>query len=169
MEKFNVKIGFPDKWVDYSKLQIIHAESIADLNSDAPHGGHLHNLFSVNQFQFQQELDRMNAPVDRTRWFMTPQTVNAYYHPSLNEIVFPAAILQPPFFDVRADDAVNLGSLGAVVGHEMTHGFDDQGRKYDENGNMINWWTSEDGLEYEKRVEVMVRYASAIVRNIDCQ
>jgi putative endopeptidase len=101
----------------------------------------------------------MNAPTDTDRWFMTPQTVNAYYHPSLNEIVFPAAILQPPFFDPEADLAVQYGSLGAVVGHEMTHGFDDQGRKYDDNGNLRDWWSPEDGLEYSRRVEVMVAQA----------
>lgn len=102
----------------------------------------------------------MNAPTDRERWFMTPQTVNAYYHPSLNEIVFPAAILQAPFFDPEADEAVNFGSLGAVVGHEMTHGFDDQGRKYDSNGTMRDWWNAQDATEYETRVAVMVHQAA---------
>ena len=104
-------------------------------------------------------LERINSPTDRERWFMTPQTVNAYYHPSLNEIVFPAAILQPPFFNPDADDAVNFGSLGAVVGHEMTHGFDDQGRKYDSCGTMRDWWSEEDAKEYEARVEVMINQA----------
>ena len=118
MEKFRVKIGFPDKWVDYSALDIIQ-------------GKHLENVARGREFNFNLDLSRMNAPTDRDRWFMTPQTVNAYYHPSLNEIVFPAAILQPPFFDPDADEAVNFGSMGAVVGHEMTHGFDDQGRKFD--------------------------------------
>jgi putative endopeptidase len=94
----------------------------------------------------------INAPTDRVKWFMTPQTINAYYHPSLNEIVFPAAILQPPFFNPDADDAVNYGAIGAVVGHEMTHGFDDQGRKYNAEGNLADWWTKADGDEYERRV-----------------
>jgi putative endopeptidase len=114
MNKFKVKIGFPDSWKDYSKL-IIRNDHY-----------HIKNIISSKQFEFQIELSRMNAPTDKQRWFMTPQTVNAYYHPSLNEIVFPAAILQPPFFDSEADLAVQYGSLGAVVGHEMTHGFDDQ-------------------------------------------
>lgn len=118
MERFKVKIGFPDKWIDYSKLSVIK-------------GRHFDNVVNGRAFNFALDLSRMNAPTDRERWFMTPQTVNAYYHPSLNEIVFPAAILQPPFFDAEADEAVNFGSMGAVVGHEMTHGFDDQGRKFD--------------------------------------
>jgi putative endopeptidase len=116
MEKFKVKIGYPDVWRDYSEL-------IVEENK------HVANVIASRRFDFQLELRRMNAPTDRQRWFMTPQTVNAYYHPSLNEIVFPAAILQPPFFDANADVAVQYGSLGAVVGHEMTHGFDDQVRK----------------------------------------
>lgn len=115
MERFAVKIGFPDRWIDYSSLEVTE-------------GQHVANLLAARQFDFKLELARMNAPTDRARWFMTPQTVNAYYHPSLNEIVFPAAILQPPFYDPGADLAVQLGSLGAVVGHEMTHGFDDQVR-----------------------------------------
>ena len=113
MEKFKVKIGFPDQWLDYSSMQIVR-------------GQHFENVVAARQYAHALELSRMNAPTDKARWFMTPQTVNAYYHPSLNEIVFPAAILQPPFFDPDADAAVQFGSLGAVVGHEMTHGFDDQ-------------------------------------------
>jgi putative endopeptidase len=146
MEKFRVKIGFPDKWIDYTDLPVAKS-------------AHLQNVFASRKFSLQQELQRINAPTDRERWFMTPQTVNAYYHPSLNEIVFPAAILQPPFFDANADAAVNYGSLGAVVGHEMTHGFDDQGRKYDSMGNMRDWWESGDGDEYEKRASVMIDQA----------
>jgi putative endopeptidase len=115
------------------------------------------NVRNSNMFHFRLELSRMNALTDKRRWFLTPQTVNAYYHPSLNEIVFPAAILQPPFFDPNADDAINFGSLGAVVGHEMTHGFDDQGRKYDHEGNMRDWWGPEDGAEYERRAAVMIK------------
>lgn len=113
MERFRVKIGYPDVWRDYSKLMINRSD-------------HISNIIESRTFDFCIELGRMNAPTDKERWFMTPQTVNAYYHPSLNEIVFPAAILQPPFFDAVADEAVQYGSLGAVVGHEMTHGFDDQ-------------------------------------------
>lgn len=147
MNKFRVKIGFPDTWVNYSTLQL----------SD---GKHVENLISARQFNRQLEINRINAPTDRERWFMTPQTVNAYYHPSLNEIVFPAAILQPPFFNPEADEAVNFGSLGAVVGHEMTHGFDDQGRKYDSSGNMRDWWSSEDSITYDSRVAVIIHQAS---------
>ena len=113
------------------------------------------NLFAARSFDLRYQLQRMNAPVNKHRWLMTPQTINAYFHPSLNEIVFPAAILQPPFFDVYADDAVLFGSLGAVVGHEMTHGFDDQGRKYDSTGNMRDWWACSDGEAYEARAKVM--------------
>ena len=120
---------------------------------------HFENEISSRQFHFKREIARINAPTDRDRWFMTPQTVNAYYHPSLNEIVFPAAILQPPLYQPEADDAINFGSLGAVVGHEMTHGFDDQGRKYDSIGNMRDWWSAGDGDEYERRVRVMVQQA----------
>jgi len=105
-------------------------------------------------------MKEINAPTDRVKWFMTPQTINAYYHPSLNEIVFPAAILQPPFFNPDADDAVNYGAMGAVVGHEMTHGFDDQGRKYNADGNLVDWWTQADADEYERRVSVMVDQAN---------
>jgi putative endopeptidase len=98
----------------------------------------------------------MNAPTNRKKWFMTPQTINAYFHPSLNEIVFPAAILQPPFFNPDADDAVNYGAMGAIIGHEMTHGYDDQGRKYNSEGNLVDWWTQKDADEYERRSNVML-------------
>jgi len=147
MERFSVKIGFPDKWTDYTNMLVVEGE-------------HLSNLLAARYFDFALDLSRMNASTDKTRWFMTPQTVNAYYHPSLNEIVFPAAILQPPFFDSQADKAVQLGSLGAVVGHEMTHGFDDQGRKYDFEGNLRDWWAAGDGEEYEKRAAVMIKQAA---------
>lgn len=146
MEKFKVKIGFPHQWLDYSSLAITRGE-------------HFSNILAARRFQHNLELSRMNAPTDKERWFMTPQTVNAYYHPSLNEIVFPAAILQPPFFDPKADAAVQYGSLGAVVGHEMTHGFDDQGRKYDSLGNLRDWWAKGDGEEYEKRAAKMIGQA----------
>jgi len=150
MNKFGVKIGFPDKWIDYSSLEIVR-------------GDHFGNELRACKFELDRLLGYTNAPVDRDRWYMTPQTINAYYHPSLNEIVFPAAILQPPFFSKEADDAINFGAMGAVVGHEMTHGFDDQGRKYDHTGNMVDWWTEEDGKEYERRVEVMVAQAEKFV------
>jgi putative endopeptidase len=135
-----------DAWIDYSTLNL-------------QENCHVENLIAARRFNHQLKISRINAPTDRDRWFMTPQTVNAYYHPSLNEIVFPAAILQAPFFDPEADEAVNFGSLGAVVGHEMTHGFDDQGRKYDSSGNMRDWWNSRDGPEYEARVAVMIKQA----------
>lgn len=105
-------------------------------------------VFKAREFENKEDNKEINAPTDKQKWFMTPQTVNAYYHPSLNEIVFPAAILQHPFFDKDADDAVNFGSMGAVIGHEMTHGFDGKGRKFDYESNMVDWWTEEDGKEY---------------------
>lgn len=151
MSRFKVKIGYPDKWIDYTKLTLEPA--------DAPL---LTYEFQSRAFHIQRENDEMNAPTDTEKWFMTPQTINAYYHPMLNEIVFPAAILQPPFFNPDAnDDALNYGAMGAVVGHEMTHGFDDKGRKFNFEGNMIDWWTKEDADEYERRVDVMVKQADA--------
>lgn len=148
MEKFRVKIGYPDVWTDYSSLPIT-AES------------HLRNIIAYSKFDKQRDVDRINQPTDRERWFMPPQMVNAYYHPMLNEIVFPAAILQPPFYDTEADDAVQFGGLGCVVGHEMTHGFDDKGRKFDKDGAVKDWWHGDDGKEYERRAAVMVSQASA--------
>ena len=141
MEGFRVKIGFPDEWVDYASLE---------LRPDAPYYA---NVAAAKRFEFRRALRRMNAPVDRERWFMAPQQVNAYYHPTLNEIVFPAAILQPPFFHPDADDAVNFGAIGAVIGHEMTHGFDDQGRKFDASGNMNDWWAPEDSADFVSRYQ----------------
>lgn len=160
MRGFKVKIGYPDVWVSADGLTLLSSSS--GTNSRVDDGGvHILNLQAVRAFEFRREVQRMNAPTDKTRWFMTPQTVNAYYHPSLNEIVFPAAILQPPFFDAQADLAVQFGSLGAVVGHEMTHGFDDQGRKYDSLGNLRDWWSVADAAEYAKRTQVMVTQAQA--------
>lgn len=151
MKRFKVKIGYPDKWIDYTKLTL-----------EPPDAPLLTFVFQSRTFHIQRENDEMNAPTDKDKWLMTPQTINAYYHPLLNEIVFPAAILQPPFFNPKAnDDALNYGAMGAVVGHEMTHGFDDQGRKFNFEGNMIDWWTKEDGEEYERRVDVMVKQADA--------
>ena len=132
------KIGYPDKWRDYSKLTI----SRGDL---------LGNIYRASEFETRRRLQKIGKPVDQLEWNMTPPTVNAYYSGSHNEIVFPAGILQPPFFDRSMDDAVNMGGIGLVIGHELTHGFDDQGRKFDPKGNLRDWWTAEDGKEFEKR------------------
>jgi putative endopeptidase len=140
LEAFTPKIGYPDKWRDYSAYKV-------------DRGPYVLNLVRGNRFEFNRDLTKIGKPVDRTEWGMTPPTVNAYYNPKMNEIVFPAGILQPPFFDARADDAVNYGGIGAVIGHEMTHGFDDQGRKFDANGNLTNWWTDEDLKNYNQRAE----------------
>ena len=135
-----VKIGYPDKWRDYSKLTIVP-------------DNYFQNVMNASKFAFEFNLNKVGKPVDKTEWGMTPQTVNAYYNPSNNEIVFPAGILQPPFFNKNADDAVNYGAIGVVIGHEMTHGFDDQGRKYDKEGNMNNWWTKEDIKRFKEKTE----------------
>jgi len=145
---FNVKIGYPDAWRDYSSLEV-------------KKGAYLANAVAASRFEFQRVLAKLGKPIDRNEWGMTPQTVNAYYDPSMNEIVFPAAILQPPFFDAKADDAVNYGGIGMVIGHEMTHGFDDQGCQYDAQGNLKNWWTPEDTKAYASRTELVVKQASA--------
>lgn len=134
--RITTKIGYPDEWRDYSKLEI-RADDL------------LGNVHRAAEFDYHRRLARLYLPVDRKEWGMTPQTVNAYYNPSLNEIVFPAAILQPPFFDAEVDDAVNYGGIGAVIGHEISHGFDDQGSRYDAQGNLANWWTDEDRKAYE--------------------
>lgn len=138
LDKFTPKIGYPDKWKDYSTLHITPDDLIA-------------NLTAVSRFARAYEFNKIGKPVDRSEWYMTPQTVNAYYNPGMNEIVFPAAILQPPFFDLDADDAANYGGIGAVIGHEIGHGFDDQGAKYDGDGNLNDWWSQNDRVEFEKR------------------
>ena len=143
LDKFTPKIGYPDKWRDYSKLEITRDDLLG-------------NLARVAKFNQDFEYAKIGAPVDRTEWLMTPQTVNAYYMPGMNEIVFPAAILQPPFFDLAADDAANYGGIGAVIGHEIGHGFDDQGSKYDGDGNLNNWWTDSDRIEFEKRANALI-------------
>jgi endothelin-converting enzyme/putative endopeptidase len=118
-------------------------------------------MIAAAKFEYQRDLDKLGGPIDRNEWHMTPQTINAYYNPTMNEIVFPAAILQPPFFDMNADDAANYGAIGAVIGHELSHGFDDKGSKYDGNGNLRKWWTEEDRTEFEKRAEGLVQQYSA--------
>lgn len=150
LAKFTPKIGYPDKWRDYSTLVI----SASDL---------MGNMARIARFTRDYELAKIGAPVDRTEWLMTPQTVNAYYNPGMNEIVFPAAILQPPFFDMDADDAVNYGGIGAVIGHEIGHGFDDQGSKYDGDGNLNNWWVASDRDEFEKRSAALIVQYDALV------
>ncbi|MFZ4670836.1 MAG: M13 family metallopeptidase [Flavobacterium sp.] len=143
VDKFMIKIGYPDTWRDYSALKV----SKNDLYG---------NAVRANEFEYKRELDKLGKPVDRTEWGMTPQTVNAYYNPSLNEIVFPAAILQPPFFDLNADDAVNYGGIGAVIGHEIGHGFDDQGATFDGDGVMKNWWTPNDLTAFKAKTNALV-------------
>jgi len=143
LASFTVKIGYPGKWKDYSALTITSDDLVGNMMRSA----------AVEHARFVGKLGR---PVDRTEWLMTPQTVNAYYNPSMNEIVFPAAILQPPFFNVAADDAVNYGAIGAVIGHEISHGFDDQGRKYDGQGNLRDWWTAEDAERFKQRADRLV-------------
>ena len=144
LDHFTVKIGYPDKWRDYSALDIKKQPYVL-------------NVLAANRFETKRNVVKIGQPVDKGEWGMTPPTVNAYYNPSRNEIVFPAGILQPPFFSAKADDAVNYGGIGAVIGHEMTHGFDDQGRQYDEKGNLKNWWTPEDLTHFNERANKVVR------------
>lgn len=143
LEKFIVKIGYPDKWRDYSSL---------DIQADS----YVENIMRVQAFEYKRNMNKIGKPVDKTEWGMSPQTVNAYYNPSMNEIVFPAGILQPPFFDFEADDATIYGAIGAVIGHEMTHGFDDQGRQYDADGNLKDWWSKEDEEKFNMLAEQIV-------------
>jgi predicted metalloendopeptidase len=148
LARFTVKIGYPDKWKDYSGLSVSRYELIG-------------NLLRSAAVEHRRAIGKLGKPVDRTEWLMTPQTVNAYYYPPMNEIVFPAAILQPPFFNVAADDAVNYGGIGAVIGHEISHGFDDQGRKYDGDGNLRDWWTPEDAERFHQRAAGLAAQYSA--------
>ena len=143
LDAMGVKIGYPDKWKDFSKLEI---------ETDS----YVMNVRRASYFAYYQEIDKFGKPVDKTEWGMTPQTVNAGYNPLANDITFPAAILQPPFFYANADEAVNYGAIGMAIGHEMTHGFDDQGRNFDKDGNMINWWTEEDAEQFNKRTQLLV-------------
>ena len=155
LDKFVAKVGYPAKWRDYSKLVI-------DRND--LYGNFLRG-YAVNH---DRELAKLGGPVDKDEWFMTPQTVNAYYNPGMNEIVFPAAILQPPFFDAEADDAANYGGIGAVIGHEIGHGFDDQGAKYDGDGNLVDWWTDADRAEFGARTKALIeQYGAYTPRGLD--
>src|SRR5690625_2490239 len=149
LEKFTPKIGYPDKWRDYSGL-------------DVRPGDLLGNVRRTSAFVVDRELQKLGGPVDRNEWFMTPQTVNAYYNPGMNEIVFPAAILQPPFFDANAEDAINFGGIGAVIGHEIGHGFDDQGSKYDGDGALRDWWTDKDRAAFEERTYALIEQYDAL-------
>lgn len=138
LSKFNTKIGYPDHWRDYSSLKISKGDLVG-------------NIKSADEFEYQRNLNKLDKPVDKSEWFLTPQTINAYYNPVWNEVVFPASILQPPFFNVNADDAVNYGGIGSVIGHEIGHGFDDQGRTFDGDGNLSDWWTEEDTKKFNER------------------
>ena len=142
LAKFMPKIGYPDHWRDYSSLEIAKDDLFG-------------NVSRANAFEYRRNIDKLGKPVDRSEWGMTPQTINAYYNPELNEIVFPAAILQPPFFDPNADDAVNYGAIGMVIGHEISHGFDDQGAQYDGDGNLRDWWTKEDHEKFEAKTSAL--------------
>ena len=146
---FHVKVGYPDKWKDYSKLEIKNDSYWA-------------NVCRASEWGFNDIYSRIGKPVDKDEWLMTPQTVNAYYNPSTNEICFPAAILQPPFFNMEADDAANYGAIGVVIGHEMTHGFDDQGRQFDKDGNLTDWWAPGDADRFKERAQVMVDFFNKI-------
>jgi len=146
---FYVKVGYPNKWRDYSSL---------DIKKDSYYA----NIVRSNRFDHAWLFGKANKPVDKDEWYMTPQTVNAYYNPTTNEICFPAGILQPPFFDMNADDAFNYGAIGVVIGHEMTHGFDDQGCQFDKDGNLKNWWTAEDKKNFDARAKVLADYFDAI-------
>ena len=159
LDALAVKIGYPDKWRDYSSLQI-------------DRGAYATNAFRAANFEVKRDLNKIGKPVDRMEWTMTPPTVNAYYDPTRNEIVFPAGILQPPFFNAKADDAVNYGGIGAVIGHEMTHGFDDRGRQYDADGNLRDWWSPESAAKFKERSQAIVDAVSgirAVARHVNGQ
>jgi putative endopeptidase len=153
LDQFTPKIGYPDTWRDYSKLE-------------ARPGHLIGNVQAVAQFDLERELGKIGRPVDRGEWFMTPQPVNAYYNPGMNEIVFPAAILQPPFFWADADDAANYGGIGGVIGHEIGHGFDDQGSKYDGTGALVDWWTEADRAAFEERTKALIAQYDAFALDL---
>ena len=140
---FNPKIGYPDRWRDYSKLTVVRGDAYG-------------NALAADRFEYDRNLAKLGKPVDRTEWIMTPMTINAYYNPTMNEIVFPAAVLQAPFFDPKADPAVNYGGIGAIIGHEISHGFDDQGRLFDAKGALTDWWTAEDAAKFKTRTDALV-------------
>ena len=148
LDRFTPKIGYPDTWRDYSELAIEPDDLVGNVRAAAA-------------FDVAWELGKIGRPVDRGEWFMTPQTVNAYYNPGMNDIVFPAAILQPPFFDAEADDAANYGGIASVIGHEIGHGFDDQGSRYDGDGNLVDWWTEEDRARFDERAQALIAQYSA--------
>lgn len=149
LDAFYVKVGYPNKWRDYSELEI--------------GDNYLRNILACNEFELKSMIrEKLNKPVNKDEWFMTPQTVNAYYNPTTNEICFPAGILQPPFFDMEADDAFNYGAIGVVIGHEMTHGFDDQGAQYDKEGNLRKWWSEDDTKQFRERIQVMRDFHDSI-------
>jgi putative endopeptidase len=150
LDKFTAKIGYPKNWRDYSALVIERDDLYGNYRRGA-------------EVESDRDLAKLGGPVDRDEWFMTPQTVNAYYNPGMNEIVFPAAILQPPFFDPEADDAANYGGIGAVIGHEIGHGFDDQGAKYDGDGNLVDWWTDDDRAEFGVRTKALIEQYDGFV------
>jgi putative endopeptidase len=153
LDKFGKKIGYPDKWKNYDDVVITK-------------DNFYQNMVSIARHSYKDFLKKLNKPVDRTEWFMTPSTVDAYNDPNNNEIVFPAGILQFPFFDKDADDAINYGAIGVVIGHEMTHSFDDQGRLYDKDGNLKDWWTPEDAAKFKQRVAVLIhQYNGYVVLN----
>lgn len=149
LNSFTVKIGYPDKWKDYSTLEV---------KKDS----YWENIIRANEFDYNEMIKKINKPVDKSEWHMPPQMVNAYYNPTTNEICFPAGILQPPFFYLNADDAVNYGAIGVVIGHEMSHGFDDQGSQYDKDGNLANWWTKDDSKKFNERAQVLVQHFNKI-------
>ncbi len=148
LAKFTTKIGYPDEWKDYSKLVIKPDDLVG-------------NYLRAAAVEYEREIGKLGGPIDRNEWFMNPQMVNAYYNPTMNEIVFPAAILQPPFFNLNADDAVNYGGIGAVIGHEISHGFDDKGSQFDGDGNLRMWWSQEDRAEFERRAAKLTEQYSA--------
>ena len=150
LDAIKVKIGYPDRWRDYSELAL-------------DGGSYVQNDLQADEFEFDRNLKKIGKPIDRTEWGMTPPTVDAYYNPNFNEIVFPAGILQPPFFDAHADDAVNYGGIGSIIGHELTHGFDDQGRQFDADGNLKNWWTAEDEKNYNARAALIEKQYSGYI------
>ncbi|MCB0597077.1 MAG: M13 family metallopeptidase [Phaeodactylibacter sp.] len=152
LANLRVKIGYPDEWKDYSKLEVSGKEN---------GGSYAGNMMNVSRWAWERKIKKVGQPVDKGEWFMAPQVVNAYYHPLYNEVVFPAAILQPPYYNYQADPAVNYGGIGAVIGHEISHGFDDQGSRYDAKGNLKNWWTEEDRTRFEARTQRLVEQFNA--------